>query len=195
MRNLIFLCAVTMLTACATSPVESPGTFLPPEQRTALTNTKPCCTNFASLPFQRLPKQTEREFSLTPRSPSFDFTNGRSYFAAFSIQEGSRSLTLKSFPVNMLLNRYGHVFVPSVIFLDSSFKQTVEPSLSFNSRNPSIVGRSWAEATVNIPVEARYLVIYDSRSEGSLAWRDSDQLGGFLRVRPGPTGDISVSTK
>lgn len=94
-------------------------------------------------------------------------------------------------PVNMLLNRYGHVMVPSVQFLGEDFKPiaTVNPRYQTDSRFPH---GSWAEAHVKVANSARYAVLFDGRNSGGLSWRDRDQATGSLFVRSGPTGEISV---
>lgn len=152
-----------------------------------------CCASFRELPTEKLKLGEERAFALTPSSPVHEFPHGRSFFAAYELPPGTRTLLVKTMPVNMLFNPVGHVLVPAVIFLDGNRAFGASAVPRFVSRSPRIIGDSWAEASVAVPANARFAIVVDSKSGDDLAWRDSDQRSGYLHVRAGPTGTGSVT--
>jgi hypothetical protein len=183
---------LALLAGCATGPMSAPGTFLPPEHNLKLAQAKPCCSSLANIPYTKLTHDHEQSATLSPESQVFEFSSGRSFFSAFELPVNSRVIVLKTYPVNMLLNRTGHVLLPAVQFLDVRHQvvETVAPT--YSTRSPRVIGDSWAEAGVPVPVSARYFIILDSKSPGGLAWRDADQRSGSLFVRSGPTGEATV---
>lgn len=192
MKHVLALLSTATIAGCATGPLDDTGTFLPPLHYQALESAKICCDSPKAIRYVPLPRGTEVKTTVSPDTPVFEFGGRRSYFAAFELPSGeNRILMVTTTPVNMLLNRYGHVMVPSVQFLGDDFKPvaTVEPRFETSSRFPR---GSWAEAPVRVPNPARYAVLFDGRNAGGLAWRDRDQASGSLFVRSGPTGEIGV---
>lgn len=192
MRFLTSLFAALIMSACATSPLDQTGTFLPPVHEKQLVEGKICCASYAEFHFQKLEKNAESAFTLAPGSPIFQFPRGKSYFAAYELPAGAETLTVKTTPVNMLYNPVGHVLIPAVVFLDAN-KNLIEATRpTYTPRRPRIMGGSWAEASLPIISGARFAVIVDARSPQTLSWRDTDQRSGYLVVRSGPTGRGSV---
>lgn len=171
------------------------GTFLPPEHNQKLAQTKPCCASYRDIQYAKLSLGQEATAVLTPESPVFEFPSGRSFFAAFELPANSRAIIVKTYPVNMLYNRTGHVLIPAVHFLDAGHQVVATFKPPYVARNPRVIGNSWGEAEVLIPGSARYVVLLDSKSLDGLAWRDTDQRSGFLPVRSGPTGELIVLAK
>lgn len=187
------LATMALLTSCSSNRLSSTGVFLPPVHQQQLEKSAICCKSYVEMQFFKLTPAVEQPTSLTPESPVFKFATGRSFFAAFELPNGkSRQFTMKTLPVNTLLNQYGHVLIPAVVFLDHRYEplETLVPA--FLARSPVIIGESWGEAILDVPRDARFVVVFDSKSSKGLAWRDSDQRSGFLYVRPGPTGEIRV---
>jgi hypothetical protein len=180
------------IAGCASGPLDNTGTFLPPLHYQSLENTKLCCESYKAIQYVHLQRGSAVKTTLSPNSPVFEFGGRRSFFAAFELQSGeNRILMVTTIPVNTLLNRYGHVMVPSVQFLGDDFKPvaTVDPRYETDSSFPR---GSWAEAQVRVPNSARYIVLFDGRNAAGLAWRDQDQASGSLFFRSGPTGEVSV---
>jgi maltose operon periplasmic protein len=196
MRSLLFLFGVLVfIQGCATGPMNATGTFLPPEHNQKLAQTKLCCASYRDMKYAKLTLGQETTAALTLESPVFEFPNGRSFFAAFELPANSRAIILKTYPVNMLYNRTGHVLIPAVHFLDAGHQVVATLKPPYVARNPLMIGNSWGEAEVLIPGAARYIVLLDSKSPDGLAWRDMDQRSGFLPVRSGPTGEMIVLAK
>lgn len=192
MRYVFVVITAAAIASCATGPLSNTGTFLPPMHYQSLESAKTCCESYKAIRYVHLQRGTEIKTTVSPEAPVFEFEGKRSFFAAFDLQSGeNRILSVTTTPVNMLLNRYGHVMVPSVQFLDDEFKivATIDPRYETDSRFPR---GSWAEAQIRIPNPARYVVLFDRRNTSGLSWRDRDQASGSLFVRSGPTGEISV---
>jgi hypothetical protein len=170
----------------------APGTFLPPEHDKLLTQAKPCCSSYREIKYQRLNLGEEIATALTPESPVFEFPHARSFFAAFELPSDSLAILVKTYPVNMLYNRTGHVLVPAVLFLDAGHNPIGILKPRYLPRKPKVIGDSWAEGEAAVPRSARYFILLDGKSSGGFSWGDSDQFSGFLFVRSGPTGEISV---
>lgn len=193
MRLLItFIVTSACLAGCATGPLNIPGTFLPPQHYVKLTVTDPCCVSYGDMQYVKLNIDEEMKATLSPESPVFEFSDGKSFFSAYELPSNAGSIHLKTYPVNMLLNRFGHVLIPAVQFLDERHQLIKQIKSTYISRSPRVVGDSWGEAEVIVPLAARYLILLDSKSPTGLAWRDRDQRSGYLAVRSGPTGEVSV---
>lgn len=193
-RVSVVLFSLLALCDCASGPLSNTGTFLPPEHIQQLAEGKVCCSSYREIRYGSLGVGKEVEFAITPESPIFEFNNGRSFFEAFEFPAGNAQiLTLKTYPVNMLYSRAGHVLVPGIQFLDAELRVIDAQTPKYIARNPRVIGRSWGEAEINVPSAARFVVILDGKSSGGLSWRDSDQRGGALFVRSGPTGELSIA--
>ncbi len=187
-----FFGVLVILTGCATGRLSSPGTFLPPEHNLILAQAKPCCSSYFEFPYLKLGIEQETSVIVSPESPVFDFPGGRSFFAAFELPTGSQAMVLKTYAVNMLYNPSGHVLVPSVQFLDLNHRIIETSRPKYIERGPRIIGDSWGEANILIPLSARYVILMDGKSSLGLSWRDRDQRTGFLFTRSGPTGELSI---
>ena len=184
------------LSGCATGSLSATGTFLPPVHTEKLLSAYPCCTTLREVRYSQLEHNVEVKAFLTPESQVFVFENGRSFIAAFELpSKESRTLTLKTVPVNMLWNRTGHVLIPAATFLDSEFRVVTVFKPTYEARYPKILGDPWAEATIAIPQSSKYFIISDAKSSEGIAWRDTDLVSGFLFVRSGPTGEFAVLPK
>jgi maltose operon periplasmic protein len=193
MKNFTYLLLLICLSSCATGPLDATGTFLPPAHTQKLLSSNLCCATYKNFQYNKLTKNQEIKVAITPKSPVFEFNQGRSFFSAFELpNEVTKSLTVKTEPVNMLWNRTGHVLIPAIIFLDNQFNVIEISNPNYEARSPKVIGGSWAEAAISIPVSAKYVVLIDGKSSDGLAWRDSDQPSGLLFVRSGPTGEVSL---
>lgn len=192
MRTLLVTLVVLIFAGCAAGPLSEPGTFLPTEQYRKLEEAKLCCSSYREIRYARLERGAEAVTAVTTESPVFQFDGQRSFFAAFELPTSARMFIVKTYPVNMLWNRTGHVLIPAIQFLDSAYKpiETVRPN--YVARNPQLIGRSWGEAELQVPSAARYVLLFEAIGMPGLAWRDRDQPSGSLAVRSGPTGEISV---
>lgn len=190
----VVLLSLLALCGCADGHLSNVGTFLPPEHAQQLAQRKVCCSSYREIRYGSLEIGKEVEFAITPESPIFEFKDGRSFFSAFELPVGkARILTLKTYPVNTLYNLAGHVLVPSVQFLDAELRVIDAQTPKYIARYPRVIGRPWGEAEINVPSAAQFVVILDGKSSGGLSWRDRDQRSGFLFVRSGPTGELSIN--
>ncbi len=193
MKILTYLALLICLSSCATGPLNATGTFLPPIHTQKLLSASLCCSSYKNFQFNKLTKNQEFKVSITPESPVFEFIQGRSFFSAFELpSKAPKSLTVKTEPVNMLWNRDGHVLIPAIVFLDNQFNVIETAKPNYEARSPKVIGSSWAEATISIPISAKYSILIDGKSSEGLAWPDSDQPSGLLFVRSGPTGEVSL---
>ena len=192
MRRWLWLLVGAGVAGCANEPLGTAGTFLPPQHYQAMQSAKLCCASYRDMKFARLEPGRETKAVIGPDSPVFEFDGRRSFFAAYELPAGAnRVLTVTTVPMNMLLNRYGHVMVPAIQFLDAGHKpiETVQPRYQTDSKP---FRGSWAEGQVPVPPAARYAVVIEGKG-GGLGWRDRDQPGGVLFVRSGPTGEIALA--
>ena len=192
MKPSLHLLLVALLSACASGPLSEPGTFLPPQHSAAAQAAKVCCATYREIQYAKLQRGIETKVVVSSESPVFEFDGRKSFFAAFELPPGTnRILVVTTVPVNMLWNRTGHVMIPAVIFLDDAYQpyRNIYPPYQTDSRP---FRGSWAEGQVEVPKDARYVILKEGPA-GGLAWRDRDQPSGSLFVRGGPTGEISVS--
>ena len=170
----------------------SPGTSLVPAHTEALEKARLCCSSLSRLPFSALLAGTPVELELGPSSPVFDFGRGKSFFAAFRLEDGRpKTFEVETFPVNMLLNRYGHAFIPSIAFYDSQYRLLSAESPVMAYRKVPLE-RERGFARLAIPEAAVFIVVYSNAVPGYLTLKDPDQPGGHLFINPGPTGVIRV---
>lgn len=192
MRLIHAFIATISLAGCAAGPLSHTGTFLPPDHYAALEKAQLCCSSYRDIHYVKLNPGTEVSAAITSESPVFQFDYQRAYFAAFELPAMAKRLLVKTYPVNMLWNRAGHVLIPTVQFLDANYKPLVTLRPNYVARNPQFMGRSWGEAEVSVPNSARFVVLFEAIGMPGLAWRDRDQPTGSLSVRSGPTGEVSV---
>lgn len=192
MRSWLCALAGAAVAGCAQEPVGTAGTFLPPQHYQAMQSAKLCCASYRDMRFARLEPGKEAKATIGPDAPVFEVAGRRSFFAAYELAPGpDRTLAVTTLPMNMLLNRYGHVMVPALQFLDADHRpiELAEPRYQTASRP---FRGSWAEAKVPVPAAARYVLLIEGKG-GGLGWRDPDQPGGVLFVRNGPTGEVAVT--
>jgi hypothetical protein len=179
---------------CATGPFAATGVFLPPRHHAALAKARVCCASYREMHYAALKSHVETAAVLAPDSPVYEFGAQRSFFAAYELPEGTgRVLQVRTKPVNTRWNLTAHVLIPAVTLLDGAHTvlKTLRPSFDTRLEFPT---HAWAEAFIRVPDAARYAVLSASPEAEGLAWRDDTQASGWLFVRAGPTGEISVTS-
>lgn len=149
MRTIILFFLVSALIGCAT-PM--------PSQRATLQNQRACCATFADLDYKPLIIESELTFPLGPNSQVFDFTTGKSYFAAFSLPTGqSRGIRVSSFFNGMVIGQY---LQPIFLFLDDQKQPVaaVTPNLRFSDTR--LTSDAQMIGGVRVPDTAAFLVIH-----------------------------------
>lgn len=183
------IASVLILTGCTG--------FLPPKHEAMLASTRPCCETFSALPFRALNKGQPIRAFVGPDTPTFLFPEGKSYFLAVHLNRGSDSSTLivRTYPQNMLYNPDGHVFVPRITFLSSSYNVISSISPGFTVQGPQYgIGESAWRVDLPLPPQATYAIVHTSNKERSrtMRMRDRDQPSGYLYTRTGPAGEIEI---
>lgn len=100
----------------------------------ALRGAIPCCRSLAELPYETLPVDRDETLSLTldAKAPAFEFSTGKSFFAAFRLPDGPRPLEIcmtstRSRPADgaLAFSERRHpqpVFHPAALILDERFR-------------------------------------------------------------------------
>jgi hypothetical protein len=173
------------------------GHFLPPEHETTLSNKANCCNSFESLPYQTIEFKKPIRTLVGPNSPTFNFTQGKSFFAAISLPTlgANSALTIRTYPLNMTPNVNGHVFVPRITFLTTQYAVISSISPDFYVQSPRFgIGESSWRVDQKVPVGSAFVVIHTSQQERNkpMRMRDTDQRSGYLYTRTGPAGEIEI---
>src|SRR5687768_12846220 len=177
---LAILCAFT-LSGCATqSKVEG---YAPPAAA--------CCSSFSVLPLGTMPLGQELELSLTPASPTYEFSGQRQHVAALKIQDGFSATVIQVrtylsgiFVWNM------SALLPEFVFLDERYKVlATRPTESFQRQTG--FWRSGVNGRVAVPAGARYFVVKPSDGSAGVPTVYSDN-GTPGKVKPASVGDFSL---
>ena len=180
------LAAVFLCTLGCTSLYQSQSEYQ------ALEKANVCCATYRDITYAQLQRGTEQRAMLGPGSPIFQFEYQRSYFAAFELLQGaSQKLVVKTFPTGSRLQRSEHVLIPTVEFLDANFKSIGVLRPTYQAR-AGLLG-AWGEASIVIPSDAKFVLLYEALRMPGLAWRDSDQPSGTWSLPAGATGEVSVT--
>lgn len=164
----------------------------------ALAAVRPCCFDFAQMPFKKLlPGQAMTE-TINATSPVFDFPQGRSRFVAWELPAlhpfGTVALRSVVTPSGMPGTGLLYIFSPAVMLLDEQFNIIADqhgglffavPASMMPPRGASLQARIPATA---IRARARYLIVYTSRSILEGDWTTTRP--GFVPIVGGvlPTG-------
>lgn len=183
---------LVLFSGCSSGSLNATGKFLPPVHNEQLAKAKPCCISYSEIRYSKTNLGEEIKIEISPESQIFEFPDGKSYFAAYELPNSFKAINVKTYPVNMVLNRYGHVLIPAIQFLDERHQLIENIKPQYLAKNPRVIGNSWGEAEVLVPSSARYFIVLDSKSSQGLSWRDPDQRSGYLYVRSGPTGELDI---
>lgn len=153
------MAGMTKLTPAGTSVLE----------RSIAADTIVCCGSLADLPYQPLTLEASTDLRFDHNTPMFEFTTGKSYFAAFKLPANAvhSTLTLRSLVVSE------HVFQPSVLLLNSDFQPV---RLFTGDAFPYVAARGFTpdslygelqikQQQISSLQEERYLVIYSTAEQ------------------------------
>lgn len=142
-----------------------------------------------------------RQFRITPELQTFGFPEGISYFVglALSSSEASRTLTLRTFPVDPLWRSRTHVFVPrlAIVAADGKVTRYVElvfhPSTEWAVRDVFPRKTGWKASATLAPGESRLAVYTATLLPQTLRLPEKGEVGDYWYVPSGPTGVIEVT--
>lgn len=155
MKKLLSIAVLMALVGCGAvprTPVE--------DQKAALDSKQLCCVDLKAVNYEPLVVNSPKKAILDEAAPVKQFSQGRSYFKAFSIPAGEKQgIWIKSYFNGMYIKQF---LRPLVLFLreDHSLIGTAIPRMQFREGN--LFGDSSArmEGGVIVPPNARYLLVY-----------------------------------
>ena len=189
---IIVLLAIFWLSGCSTSTrikdLES--------SRIAYEEAEICCSSFGEMEFVSLESKNSHKFRVNRKKSAFNFSSGKSFFAAFSLPRLDVGDTIYIGSMQTSSGGYfttplsSHILYPSLIFLDKDFKIKKDYSNLklrtkewFNSR-----GLQTSIMFDETLADSKYLVVYTDPSTIGNFYSDS-LPSGFI-----PAGGIYVNT-
>jgi hypothetical protein len=169
------------LSACTTQPKVAEYT---PSAAT-------CCSSLSALPYRTMPLGQELELSLTPHSPTYDFSGKRQHVVALKIPDGFSATTLqvRTYLSGVFIWNMS-ALVPEFVFLDQNHKIIgTRPTESF--QRATGFWRSGVSGTVSVPAGARYFVVKPGDGSAGVPAVYSDH-GTPGKVNPAAVGDFSL---
>ncbi len=160
-----------------------------------------CCRSLGDATFVTLAPGETREFKITTDLQTFGFPEGRSYFVGLALarSDTSRTLTLRTVPVNALRLRETHVFIPrvAVVAPDGRVSRYVELDFQPNTQwtIPRLLPRNtgWQGSLTVAAGETRVAVYTATLLQQTLRLSLPDEPGGYWYVPSGPTGTIEIT--
>lgn len=171
------------LTGCSTPLMTPPPQTVSAQAgEQALATASDCCTSLASLPYRSLGAQEHLTLNATPQSPAHDFGNGKSFFHAFELPQGSGPLSVSvTSPI-----RGGQLFAPTILILNASHRPVREiSSEALTLRRPTgfTTARLTGEFSLTPGPDAQYLVIYTSDRDRQASTQYESEEKAYARVR------------
>jgi len=179
-KTCILLLLVLAVSGCAT--VE--------RSRATLDAAKICCTSLSTLPFTSIALGTPKEIDIGEGSPAFQFPEGKSFFAAFTLPGMGMATTLDFMAgtnLNALLPASGStVFIPQFIFLDDDFRllQTAKDVPLVQAQKlfePTFATTRYWSASIPVPPSAKHFIVYAQLDRvGKTIVVDYGQQAGYV---------------
>lgn len=153
MRVVLASVLSVLIAGCAT-PVAT--------QRASLAGRAVCCSSLSAFKYSPLASNRNTTVEISDAAPAYVFPSGKSYFAAFKLDnKPNRTLLVESDFNGPLI---GQLFQPTCLFLDADHKplQTVTPALRFvpGSFFPHAVAHMAGE--LKVPDNSEFLVVHTS---------------------------------
>lgn len=150
-KIVLFLLVATLNASCAMHPPLG-------EARSSLEEKPVCCSSFADMRFQSLAEGDKISFQLNAESEAFQFHEGKSFFAAFSLPVGYNEfeVVLKSYYA-------GDVLYPMVTVLNSGHEVTrVIKDPTIRRVDPGLIesGHIGGRFIVTAKNDERYLIVH-----------------------------------
>ena len=138
-----------------------------------------------------MPLGQELELSLTPESPSYEFSGRRQHVAALKIPDGfsATDIQVRIYPSGIFVWNMSGI-VPEFVFLDANHKMlAMRPTEDF--QRATGFWRSGVNGRVSVPPGARYFVVKPGDGSRGVPIVHSDN-GTPGRVNPAALGDFSL---
>lgn len=164
------LCIALSMAACSTMD----GLVAPSSENKAALNNRDtaidslsrassCCQDYSTLPYATANAGEDKWLPIDENSPVFNFSEGKSYFAAFKLPQNSGDLR-----ITIAAEIGKALFFPSIMLMDSQFKVTrVIDSKVFSYKEAQLMAGNRIEGVFTIdrtyvgnPNNETYMVIY-----------------------------------
>ena len=164
------LCVALSMAACSTME----GLVAPSSEHKAalngrdaaidsLSRASSCCRDYSTLPYATANAGDDKWLPIDENSPVFNFSEGKSYFAAFKLPQNSGDLR-----ITIAAEIGKTLFFPSVVLMDSQFKVTrVIDSKVFSYKEAQLLAGNRIEGVFTVdrtyignPNNETYMVIY-----------------------------------
>ena len=164
------LCVALSMAACSTME----GLVAPTSEHKAalngrdaaidsLSRASSCCRDYSTLPYATANAGDDKWLPIDENSPVFNFSEGKSYFAAFKLPQNSGDLR-----ITVAAEIGKTLYFPSVVLMDSQFKVTrVIDSKVFSYKEAQLMANNRIEGIFTVdrtyvgnPNNETYMVIY-----------------------------------
>ena len=164
------LCVALSMAACSTME----GLVAPTSEHKAalngrdaaidsLSRASSCCRDYSTLPYATANAGDDKWLPIDENSPVFNFSEGKSYFAAFKLPQNSGDLR-----ITVAAEIGKTLYFPSVVLMDSQFKVTrVIDSKVFSYKEAQLLAGNRIEGVFTVdrtyignPNNETYMVIY-----------------------------------
>jgi hypothetical protein len=172
-----------------------------------------CCSSLSDANTLLLTDTGELRSNISIQEPAFLFTEGKSFFRGYRLQNSSSiasTLSIRTYAVNTSTITSAHVFIPRITSYNAAFKAiaSVSPELVFH-KPKYMIGESWWQGEVLLEPATAYIIVHTGAEETSRVLRmpDSDagaiyaggvlipNSRGFRLIPGGPTGEVSLSLR
>ncbi|MEZ9131967.1 MalM family protein [Vibrio breoganii] len=163
-KNYIALILTALLAGCANTADKQTVAMEP------LADSLVCCSTYSEFPYIELQRDEDMTIRIDETAPVGQFSDGRSYFAAFKLSERSKSVSLEL--SSRMVN--GDTFAPKLIALDKNFNVVSQTTIEQFEITPSdAFTRTQFKGNLSLDAsKTPYFIIYTSE----------DQLGKVITV-------------
>jgi Maltose operon periplasmic protein precursor (MalM) len=176
LRLVLIAIALTAVAGCASTAPTSAG----------VKDLQVCCRSFADMRYAALEIDQEESIRVTEKSLVYEFSEGKSRFAAFEIKQPER---VKALDIEMNLSSSwlpaASVFLPNVVFLDSERRVTRVVTEIEVRQIQNFWAGSYYFARVPVLPGERFLVVY----------ADPGLIGQTLPFNNGGAGYVFMAGK
>jgi maltose operon periplasmic protein len=175
--NALVLFAGLILGCASTPPIAS-----------SVSSVATCCSSIADARYGMLQLETKESVRITDTSPVFEFTSGRSYFAAFEL---GQSELVRAIDIEMSLSSSwlpsATVFLPSLVFLNAKKQATrVVSELQVQQLNNFWTGGYYFTRVEVKPDESHVIVYTDVKAVGQTIPFNNSSSGAIFMAGKTP---------
>ena len=131
-------------------------------QQASLAGRAVCCSSLSEFKYSPLASNQKMTVEISEVAPAYVFPGGKSYFAAFKLeQKPNRTLFVESEFNGPLI---GQFFQTTCLFLDADYKplQTITPALSFVPHSYSPYADAHMAGELKVPDNSEFVVVHTS---------------------------------